>query len=70
MAEVSALEAHRILERDASADTVKRAVDRGELQGRRIGKKRAVRVNIDSLRQFAQQYNYRFNEGLAQTLAK
>lgn len=70
MADVTAVEATKILAGEVSRHTIRRALDEGKLQGRRVGEKRAIRVEVDSLRKWALGLNYRFDEALAQKLAK
>lgn len=50
MADVTAVEATKILAGEVSRHTIRRALDEGKLQGRRVGEKRAIRVEVDSLR--------------------
>ena len=68
--EVTTVEAKQILLGDASIDTIRRALDMGKLRGRRKGEKRAVRIEVDSLREWAREMNYRFDEQLAKELGK
>jgi hypothetical protein len=70
MPEVTAIEACQILQGDVSVDTIRRAVDTGKLRGRRKGEKRAVRVEVEGLREWADAMHYRFDEQLAQALGK
>ena len=70
LSEVTTSEAKQILLGDASIDTIRRALDMGRLRGRRKGAKRAVRIEVDSLRTWAHELNYRFDEQLASELGK
>jgi hypothetical protein len=70
LSEVTTAEAKQILLGDASIDTIRRALDIGKLRGRRKGVKRAVRIEVDSLREWARAMNYRFDEQLAKELGK
>lgn len=68
MAEVTAPQAAEIL--FTSHPTIFRRVDDGSLPARREGVKREIFIEVDTLRQFATQYGYRFNEQMAQEYAK
>jgi predicted site-specific integrase-resolvase len=68
MAEVTAKQAGEIL--SISYVTIHRRADDGSLQVRREGKMGMIWVNIDELRRFANEYNYRFDEALATQYAK
>lgn len=68
MAEVTGPQAAEIL--STSHPTIFRRVDDGTLPARREGIKQAIYVEVDTLRQFAKRYGYRFDEALAQEYAK
>ena len=63
MAEVDITQAGEII--GVNRTTVFDWVDSDRLQARREGLKRNIRIEIDDLRQFANKYNYKFNEALA-----
>lgn len=42
--------------------TIYNYVDRGVLPGRREGLKRRIRIRVEDLREFAKQYQLKFNE--------
>lgn len=68
MPEVTAREAARIV--DSSQPTIFRRVEDGSLPARRVGIRRDIYIEIDTLRSFAEQYGYKFDEALAKQLAK
>lgn len=63
MAEVTAQQAAEIL--STSHMTIHRRVDDGTLPARRQGLARIVRIDVDDLKRFANEYGYRFDEKLA-----
>ena len=65
MAEVTAPQAADIIGK--SVMTVHRKVDDGVLPARQegTGERRYIFIELDALRQFAQQYGYRFDETIA-----
>lgn len=63
MPEVSAPQAAEIL--NTSHQTIFRRVEDGILPARREGIKQIIRIEVDTLRQFAKEYGYRFSEKLA-----
>jgi hypothetical protein len=63
MGEVGITQAGEIV--GVNRSTVFYWVDHDQLQARREGIGRTIRIEIDDLRQFAVKYNYRFNEALA-----
>ena len=64
MADVTSTQAAEII--GTSHMTIHRRVDDGKLPGRRQGLDRQIRVDLDDLRRFAEQFGYRFDEELAQ----
>ncbi|MEZ4684175.1 MAG: helix-turn-helix domain-containing protein [Caldilineaceae bacterium] len=63
MPEVSGPDAAKILGIDQS--TVRRYIYRGLLKARRSGLRKIIKVDLDELRRFAAEHEYRFNEELA-----
>jgi hypothetical protein len=63
MGEVGITQAGEIV--GVNRSTVFYWVDHDQLPARRQGIGRTIRIQIDDLRKFADQYNYRFNEQLA-----
>lgn len=68
MPEVSGSHAADIIGVDRS--TIRRYVDRGLLKARRAGVRNIVRIEIEDLREFAKEQEFRFNEELAKQLAE
>jgi excisionase family DNA binding protein len=68
MATVTASQAAEIL--STSHMTIHRRVDDGLLPARREGLARIVRIEIEDLRRFAQQYGYAFSEEVAAQYTK
>ncbi len=68
MPDVSSTEAAKII--GVSSQTIRRQIDRGLLSARLEGPKRLVKIDIENLRQFAERYQYRFNEELAAQTVK
>lgn len=68
MPEVSSDIAGQII--GVTRETIRVHVDGGRLKARREGLRKVIKVDIDSLREFAEQYQYRFNEDLANKLAQ
>ncbi len=68
MPEVTSTQAAAII--GTSYGTIHRRVDDGLLRGRRQGLNRQIWVEIDDLRQFAQQHGYKFDEDLAQEFTR
>jgi hypothetical protein len=68
MSEVSGLSAGRII--GVTHTTIRRHILADRLKARRQGLDKTWWIDVDELRKFAQQYNYRFNEQLAQELAR
>ena len=68
MPEVSTIDAARIL--GTSDTTVRKHVDEGRLSARREGLRGRIRIDVELLREFAEQYQYRFDEGLAAEVAQ
>lgn len=64
MPEVSSTEAGQIINR--SDETIRRHVYGGRLPARREGPRGTIWIEIDDLRKFAAQYQYRFNEDVAE----
>lgn len=67
MPDVTSTQAAEII--GVSHMTIHRRVDDGRLPGRRQGLDRQIRVDLDDLREFAQEYGYRFDENLARQYA-
>lgn len=63
MPEVSTTNAAQII--GASHETIRRYVNRGILSARQIGVRGILRIEIDDLRQMADEYQFRFDEDLA-----
>ena len=68
MPEVSGASAGRII--GVSDRTVHRHILANRLNARREGLDKTWWIDTSDLRKFAQEYNYRFNEELAQELAR
>ena len=68
MTTVTATQAAEIL--STSHMTIHRRVDDGTLPARREGLARIVKIELDDLRQFAQEYQYSFSEEIAARFAK
>ena len=68
MPEVSGTSAGRII--GVSDQTIRRHILADRLIARREGLDRTWWIDTNELRKFAQEYNYRFNEELAQQLAR
>jgi hypothetical protein len=68
MSEVSGLSASRII--GVSDQTIRRHVLANRLKARQEGLSATRWIDLDDLREFARRYNYRFNEELAQELAR
>lgn len=68
MPEISSEEAARLI--GLSRQSIRAHVEHGRLVARRVGPRRVVKIELNDLRQFAQQYQYKFNETLANQLAK
>ncbi len=70
MPEVTAPQAAAII--DVSLPTVHRKVDAGLLPARQqgTGERRFIYVEIEALREFAAEYGYRFDEGIAQQFSE
>lgn len=50
--------------------TIRRHVYRGVLTARRVGLRKVIRIDLDDLRNLAEQLDYKFDEELAQKLVK
>lgn len=68
MAEVTSQQAAEIL--SASNPTIWRYVEEGTLPARREGMRRKIWIDVDTLRSFAKEFGYRFNEQMAQQYAQ
>ena len=68
MPEVSLTQASEIVSKDRS--TVFRWVEDGLLPARRVGIRRDIYIDIDTLRRFSAQYGYRFDDALARQYAQ
>lgn len=68
MTAVTAAQAAAIL--STSHMTIHRRVDDGLLKARREGVGRIVKINIEDLRKFAEDYGYSFDEDIAAQYAK
>lgn len=68
MPEVSGTSAGRII--GVSDQTIRRHILADRLNARREGLDKTWWIDTEDLRKFAQEYNYRFNEDLAQELAR
>ncbi len=53
-----------------SGQTIRRLIDRELLPARREGLRGIIRIEVDSLKEFATKYGYRFNDELAANLAE
>jgi hypothetical protein len=68
MSQVSTVSAGRIINRNAQ--TIRRHVNSGILKAEREFPSNDIWIEIDELRRFAKEFNYRFNEELASQLAR
>lgn len=68
MPQVSTVSAGRIINR--SDQTIRRHVHAGALKAEREGPSKDIWIDLDELRRFAEEFNYRFNEELAGQLAR
>ncbi len=68
MAEVTTAEAAEIL--STTQRTIQRRVDDGHLPARRQGLKQTAYIDLDTLRAFAKQYGYRFDEAKANAVTE
>lgn len=68
MPDISSAEAAAII--NVSSQTIRRQIQRGLLKARFEGPKGIVKIEIDDLRRFADDYQYRFDEDLAKELVK
>lgn len=68
MATVTASQAAEIL--STSHMTIHRRVDDGLLPARREGLARIIKVDLDDLKRFAQEYGYSYNEEVAAQFTK
>lgn len=68
MPEVSSAEAAKII--GITSQTIRRHIDDQLLSARKQGVRGIVRVDIDDLRKFADEYQYRFDEELAAKYTK
>lgn len=68
MPEVSRIDAARII--GTSRETIRRFVNDGTLPARREGRTKAMWIDVGALRKLAIEYQYRFNDELANQLAK
>lgn len=68
MPEVSGRSAAQII--GTSDMTVRRHIYAGRLGAQRRGLDKTYWIDVDMLRRFAEEYNYRFNEELAKELAR
>lgn len=68
MPEVSSDSAGRII--GVTRETIRVHVGSGKLRARREGLRGIIKVDIDSLRKFAREYQYRFDEDLAKQLTR
>lgn len=67
MADVSSADAAQLI--GVSSQTIRRLTEKNLIPARRVGIKGLVRIDVDDLRKFAKDYQYRFNEALAVQLA-
>lgn len=63
MSDVSGPDAAKIIGVDQS--TIRRYIYRGLLKARRAGLRKIIRIDIDDLRNFAENHEYRFDEEAA-----
>lgn len=68
MPDVSSAEAAQII--GISSQTIRRLIDRELLPARKQGLRGLVRVELDDLRKFAEEYNYKFDDRLAEVYQK
>lgn len=66
MPEVSCADAGRII--GISDETIRRHVNSGLLPARREGLRKIIWIDLQALRKYAEMYEYRFDEKLAQDL--
>lgn len=63
MQELSAKQAGKVI--GLSHTMIHRYVNRGLLPARRVGRMRAIRIQMENLREFARKFGYDFDEELA-----
>lgn len=68
MPEVTAAQASQIV--GVTDDTVRNYVERGLLPARRQGIKRIIYIDLDNLKRFANQYNFRFDQAAADRITR
>lgn len=68
MPEISSEDAARLI--GMSRQSIRAHVVNGRLAARRVGPRHIVKIELSDLREFAEKYQYRFNEKLAAELAK
>ena len=68
MPEISSAAAAEII--GTTSQTIRRTVDRQLLSARRTGLHDLVKVDVEELRHFAEQYQYRFDETLTKRCTK
>jgi hypothetical protein len=68
MPEVTLTQASEIVAKDRT--TVFRWVDEGLLPARRVGIRRDIKIDVDTLRHFAQKYDYPYDSSLARQYAE
>lgn len=66
MPEVTSVEAGRII--GVTADTVRAYVDRDLLPARRQGLRRKIFIELEDLKRFAGEYNFRFDQAVAEQI--
>lgn len=68
MQEVSTMDAARII--GTSDTTVRKHVNSGTIAARHEGLRGRIRIELDELRKFADEYQYKFDDALASELTK
>lgn len=65
---LSAIQAGKII--GVTHATIHNYVKRGVLLARRVGVRRIIRIDVEDLRKFAEQYQFDFDEQLARELTR
>ena len=68
MPELSSNAAGRVI--GVSGETIRRYVDRELLPARQQGLRGVIRIEPDALKEFAEEYGYRYNDQLAEELGE
>lgn len=68
MVEVTSMQAAQLI--GCTDETIRLYVERGVLAARREGMKRRIRIELDELRRFAREYEFRFDDAAAERIAQ